>query len=112
MLRLCKGAIYLNPCLSGCWDPWSLLTQSLPVTLHTQEPLKEMTKGEVDDNKLHQNIVMPEQVKVSLKQWWATLRQGDTVTVRYPHGRHGLSGKKSNRQDLQLIELNITIILR
>lgn len=72
-----------------------------------QHPLKLMTKGEVEDNKLKEYIVMPELVHVSLRQWWATLRQGDAVTVRYPHGRHGLSGKKSNRQDSQLIEVII-----
>ena len=69
------------------------------------QPLQQMTKGEVDASKLQQYTVMPEDVQVSLGQWWATLRPEDIVTIRYPHGIHQLVGKKSNRQDLQVIEV-------
>ena len=69
------------------------------------QPVQEMCKLEVDDGKLREHVVMPEDVHVSLAKWWTTLRNDDRVTVRYPHGCHGLTGKSSNRQDKQLIEV-------
>lgn len=69
------------------------------------QPVQEMCKQEVDDGKLREHVVMPEDVHVSLAKWWTTLCNDDRVTVRYPHGRHRLTGKSSNRQDKQLIEV-------
>ena len=71
-----------------------------------QQPLQQMTKAEADTKKLRDYTVMPEDTHVSLSKWWTTLRPGDTVTIKYPHGLHQLAGKKSNRQDIQVIEVN------
>ena len=80
--------------------------------LQQLQPLQEMTKQQVDDSKLLQHVVMPEDLHVSLAKWWAILRKDDRVTVRYPHGSHGLTGKPSNRQDKQLIEVIIITLIQ
>ena len=80
--------------------------------LQQLQPLQEMTKQQVDDSKLLQHVVMPEGVHVSLAKWWATLRKDHRVTIRYPHGSHGLTGKPSNRQDKQLIEVIIVTLIQ
>ena len=67
--------------------------------LQQLQSLQEITKQQVDDSKLLQHVVMPKEVHVSLVKWWATLRKDDQVTIRYPRGSHGLTGKLSNRQD-------------
>ena len=65
-----------------------------------------MTKAEADTRKPRDYTVMPENKHVLLSKWWTTLRPGDTVTIKYPHGLHQLAGKKSNCQDIQIIEVN------
>ena len=58
--------------------------------LQQLQPLQEITKQQVHDCKLLQHVVMPKEVHVPLVKWWVTL-----VTVRYPHGSHGLTGKST-----------------
>ena len=60
-------------------------------------PLQDMTKQKVDDCKLYQHVVIPEETQVPLTKWWATLHNDDRVTVRYPHGAHGLTGKQTDK---------------
>ena len=77
--------------------------------LQQLQPLQERTKQQVDDSRLLQHVVMPEEVHVPLAKWWATLCKDDRVIVCCPHRSHGLTGKPSNRQNKQLIEV-VTLI--
>ena len=45
--------------------------------LQQLQPLQEMAKQQVDDSKLLQHVVMPEEVHIPLTKWWATLRKDD-----------------------------------
>ena len=53
-----------------------------------------MTK--VDKGESFFNFIMPESVETSLSLWWANLPDDHTVSVRYPHEKHGLAGTVSN----------------
>ena len=55
-----------------------------------------MTKAEVMEENLGQSVVMPADVSLSFIQWWKTVDPSQDITVRYPHGHHGLAGRKSN----------------
>ena len=45
--------------------------------LQQLQPLQEIAKQQVDDSKLLQHVVMPEEVHIPLTKWWATLRKDD-----------------------------------
>ena len=40
---------------------------------------------------------MPSGCEMSFKKWWKEIPSEQVVEVRYPHQRHGLSGRASNR---------------
>lgn len=61
-----------------------------------QSNIKTLKKSEVDEKNLKLSVVMPIGHSQSLNSWWKTLAPDDEVSVRFPHGRHGLSGKTSN----------------
>ena len=42
-------------------------------------------------------VLMPEGPSESFHAWWKKLDAATPVKVRYPHERHGLAGKTSNR---------------
>ena len=60
------------------------------------EPLRSMTKSEVEDEDLSQYVVMPQGCELSFMAWWKLLEHSSTVTVQYPHERHGHAGKTSH----------------
>lgn len=39
---------------------------------------------------------MPSGSKESMHKWWKSIENEEVVSVKYPHERHGLAGKKSN----------------
>ena len=61
-----------------------------------QEPTSELTKTEVEEQRLGQYVVMPARVDSSFKDWWEPLEPSATVTVRMPHSRHGNAGQVSH----------------
>ena len=61
-----------------------------------QEPTSELTKTEVEEQRLGQYVVMPARVDSSFKNWWEPLEPSATVTVRMPHSRHGNAGQVSH----------------
>ena len=61
-----------------------------------QEPLRDMTKVEVEKEKVSEYVVMPASLEIAFKEWWVSLQPSHTVMVRYPHARHGNAGRKSN----------------
>lgn len=62
-----------------------------------QEPVREMKKAEVERQRLTDHVLMPEGLSASFHAWWKQLDAAASVIVRYPHERHGLAGKTSNR---------------
>jgi hypothetical protein len=63
--------------------------------LHS-EPLRSMTKSQVEVERLGEYVVMPEGCSMSFVAWWKSQSQSDMVEVRYPHDRHGLAGRASH----------------
>ena len=55
-----------------------------------------MTKSEVEEERLGECVVMPQGCEMSFMAWWKQLSSDSTVNVRYPHYRHGNSGKVSH----------------
>ena len=66
-----------------------------------QQPLTEMLKKEVNDQKLSPFVLMPDGLDTAFNKWWSSIPDDHTVTVRYPHARHGLSGHSSNHAKRQ-----------
>ena len=60
------------------------------------QPIWNMTKQEVSEQKLSQYVIMPEGCDVSFMQWWKSLGNDQTIHVCYPHHHHGLARKLSN----------------
>ena len=66
-----------------------------------KHPIKTMKKSEVNDQNLSSFVVMTEGVDVCFKAWWKTIPPDHDVDVRFPHDRHGLSGRTSNNTKSQ-----------
>ncbi len=70
----------------------------------------EFTKAEAEDKRLSQYIIMPTDIETSFTRWWRGLDPSVTVSVRYPHGRHGNAGKKSNSAKTSVMEDFLTFV--
>jgi len=57
----------------------------------SEEPLREMTKVEVEE-RVSEYVVMPASLDIAFKEWWRSLEPSHTVMVRCPHERHGNAG--------------------
>ena len=60
-----------------------------------------ISKDDIDKEKVNPFVVMPEDVEISMRVWWAALPGDHEVDVRYPHEKHGLSGRVSNNAKLR-----------
>ena len=60
------------------------------------EPLRSMTKSEVEKQNLGDKVVMPPNCELSYIAWWKQLPSTTLVNVRYPHHRNGNAGKASH----------------
>ena len=76
-------------------------------------PIVEMSKSDVEEQRLGNYVIMPADIDISFKKWWRCLDPSATVDVRYPHGKHGNalkpshSAKMSTMEDfLQFIDMN------
>lgn len=77
------------------------------------EPIRSMTKSDVEKERLRKFVVMPPGCDIPFLSWWKKLPNDSQVEVRYPHAHHGNSGKTSNNakteaksQFLQFIDIN------
>ena len=61
-----------------------------------QEPLRDMTKAEVEEESVSEYVVMPASLEIAFKEWWVSLEPSHTVMVRYPHAHRGIAGRMSN----------------
>ena len=60
------------------------------------EPIRSMTKAEVEEERLGKYVIMPQGCELSFMAWWKQLASTAIVNVRYPHHHHGNSGKPSH----------------
>lgn len=63
---------------------------------HATEPIRQLTKAQVENERLGEFVVIPPENQSSFKRWWKQVGSEEMVQVRYPHQKHGLSGKSSN----------------
>ena len=61
-----------------------------------QRPVVQMTKANVEEEKLKPFVVMPDTIQTAFSQWWESIPSDQAVDVRYPQQKHGLSGQASN----------------
>ena len=80
----------------------------------SQDPIVDMMKDRVENERLGDFVVMPTSVEFPFLTWWRSLDQEHTVQVRYPYQRHGCAGKPSHsskqgvREDaLAFVDANI-----
>lgn len=69
-----------------------------------QHPVVKMRKSEVEEQRLSEFILMPEEVDVSFLKWWRSISPSTLVEVRVPHQRHGLAGKTSNSAKTDVLD--------
>lgn len=63
----------------------------------SKEPIRSLTKAQVETQGLGQYVLMPREETSSFIRWWKSLPADQTVDIRYPYERHGLSGKVSHK---------------
>ena len=68
----------------------------LRVVKRAQSPTQELTKSDVEQQRLGTHVLIPERCEQSFGRWWWSLPPTATVRVRYPHERHGSAGRISN----------------
>ena len=78
-----------------------------------QQPVSQMKKNEVDEQKLTSFVLMPDGIDTAFTKWWSSLPDDHTVNIRYPYERHGLCGRTSNsakvdakKEFLQFVDSN------
>ena len=60
------------------------------------EPFRSMTKSKVESEHLSQYVVMPQGCDLSFMVWRKSLDSSSTITVQFPHERHGHASKTSH----------------
>ena len=70
----------------------------------SQVPIVEMTKAEIEKQRLSAYVVMPEMVDTAFNNWWRSLEPSATIQVRFPYEHHGNAGKTSNSAKTTLRE--------
>ena len=66
-----------------------------------QQPVSQMKKNEVDEQKLTSFVLMPDSIDIAFKKWWSSLPGNHTVQVQYPYQQHGLCGCTSMTRLMQ-----------
>ena len=67
-------------------------------------PTTDMSKLEVEEQRLGEYVVMPDCLDCAFKNWWRSLESSDSVKVKTPHGRHGNAGKVSHSAKTTILE--------
>ena len=73
------------------------------------EVIREMTKSAVCEQKLQENVIIPEE-QTEFKSWWSSLKDDDDVVVQFPHERHGLQGRTSNSAKTTILQDFLTFV--
>ena len=101
-----ENYLYCSPCIRTTFgiSRQRLSRQRAIKRKQSQEPLREMTKVEVEEERVSEYVVMPASLDMAFKEWWRSMEPSDTVMVRYPHERHGNAGRKSNSSKDSVME--------
>ena len=62
----------------------------------SQVPIVEMEKSKVEEKRLGEYVIMPDDVNSAFSAWWRSVSADRVVPVRFPHELHGNAGKTSH----------------
>ena len=62
----------------------------------SKEPLRRLTKAEVEQQRLGEFVLMPSGCDIAFRKWWKDISEDNVVTVKYPYEQHGLARRVSN----------------
>ena len=57
------------------------------------QPVLQMTKQEVTQNRLEDYVLHDDGSAQTFSAWWKELDDDEVVDVQFPHERHGLAGR-------------------
>ena len=95
---------------SSCiWVALSLSRQNLAhqreiKRKQSTQPLRHMTKSDVEKECVSEYVMMPADKEMVFKEWWMKLDASDFASVQYPHARHGNAGRTSNSSKTSVME--------
>lgn len=98
--------LFCRDCLVTCLDIHTtrIHKQRLIKQRQKEQPILEMTKKEVIEQKLEDYVLHDDDDEVqTFGAWWKTVDSDEVVEVQYPHERHGLAGKVSNHSKQQVM---------
>lgn len=98
--------LFCRSCICATFEvsPGRLARQRTIKRKQSTDPLKDMSKTEVEDQRLGDYIVMPTAVDSSFKAWWRSLQPSHIVSIRYPHARHGNAGQTAHSAKTSVME--------
>lgn len=98
--------LYCNSCIQSalCVSKDRLAKQRNIKRQQSQVPIVDMTKAEIEKQRLSAYVLMPEMVETAFNKWWRSMEPSATIQVRFPHERHGNAGKVSNSAKTTLQE--------
>ena len=89
---------------SSCISRQKLARQRGIKRKQSTEPLRHMTKSDVEKERVSEYVMMPADKEMVFKEWWMKLDASDFASVRYPHARHGNAGRTSNSSKTSVME--------
>ena len=97
--------LFCRDCLVTCLDIHTTCIQRQRCVKQCQkkQPILEITKLEVEEEKLMDYVLRDDDETLTFAAWWKTLDQDEIVEVQYPHDRHGLAGKVSNHSKQEVM---------
>ena len=57
------------------------------------QPIVEMTKEEVQQQRLEDYVIHDDEDVQTFSVWWNGVTEDEVVEVQFPHERHGLAGR-------------------
>ena len=107
MVDVHGNLLFCRDCIVNCLDVHTTLIQRqrLVKQKQKQQPIVEMTKKQVLEQKLQEYVLynIEETEMLTFGAWWKTLDDDEVVEVQYPHEHHGLAGKTSNHSKQEVM---------
>ena len=104
--------LFCSHCICSTFkiSPQHLSHQCEVKRLQFQQPVSEMTKQEVEQRRLGEYVVMPEEINEAFLKWWRSIDPLTKVKVRVPPTRHGLAGKTLNSAKTEVLDDFFTFV--
>lgn len=67
----------------------------------SKEPIVQMKKSEIEDQRLGKFVIKPAELELCFKKWWRTVDPSDIVDVRYPHKKHGNTSHSAKTKTME-----------